>query len=302
MPKPSKRKGAETIKFVADPPVFEREERRFASLLVVQGAEADLGLHVVCDRPIVLGRDPDVELPLRDGSTSRRHCVVERVGAAGRYLLRDLGSTNGTHVNGAKVEGELMLDEGDKIFLGASVVRFSYADRVDVEYHAKLDEMVGTDALTGLMSRRRFDAEFAAAVEVSKAEAAPLAVLVMDMDGLKRINDTHGHTMGGFAISEAAALIRAEVEGTGETCRYGGDEFVSFLRGKDKTEAVALAQRICDAVAQHRFEKDAIVVDPTISIGVSALPEDGASAAELFKVADQALYRAKGAGRNQVKT
>jgi diguanylate cyclase (GGDEF)-like protein len=302
MPKPPKRKAAETIKFNADvvgsggPRVLHR----FASLTVVQGAEADLGLHVRCDRPITLGRDPDVELPLRDGSASRRHCRVERDADTGNYVLRDLGSTNGTQVNGLRVKDAVPLAEGDKVFLGASVVKFSYADDIDTEYQQKLEEMVATDALTGLMSRRRFDAAFDAAAEAARAEGSALSVLVMDMDGLKQINDTHGHDMGGFTISEVAQLIRAVLEGHGETCRYGGDEFVAFLPNHGRTEAMQLAERIRDGVATHVFEKGGVRVHPTISIGVAAAPNDGDEPHTLFRAADSALYRAKAAGKNQV--
>ncbi|MBI4508779.1 MAG: GGDEF domain-containing protein [Deltaproteobacteria bacterium] len=295
------RRSTETIRFNAEEVVdCARTARRFASLLVVQGAEVDLGTHVVCDRPVTMGRDVDVELPLRDGSISRRHCRVELDDETGRYLLRDLGSTNGTRVNGTRVREAVPLAEGDKIFLGTSVVKFSYADGFDVDYHARLESLVTTDALTGLLAKRRFDAEFSLEVQRSRDSKAPLAVLVMDIDGLKQINDTHGHEMGGFAITEVAHIIGSVMEGHGETCRFGGDEFISFLPGKDKGSALKLAEQIRDRVAQHLFEKGGVRVHPTISIGVASLPEDGEMTDELFRAADRALYRAKGAGKNQV--
>lgn len=302
MPKRTEqRRAAETIKFSSQHEVdFTRTARRFASLLVVQGAEADLGRHVVCDRPITLGRDPDVELSLRDGSISRRHCRIERDEETGRYLLSDCGSTNGTRVNGTRVVEPVPLAEGDKIFLGASVVRFSYADGFDVEYHAKLESLVSTDALTGLLSKRRFDVAFQEAVTRARLEGAPLSVLVMDMDGLKQINDTYGHEMGGHAIIEMAQILRSVLEGMGPICRFGGDEFISFLPHHDKASACQTAERICEEVRSHVFEKNGIRVHPTISIGVASLPDDGDTVEELFRRADAALYRAKGAGKNQV--
>jgi diguanylate cyclase (GGDEF)-like protein len=298
------RRPAETIRFAAEegPEYEKRASRRFAALLVVQGAEADLGSHVVCDKAITIGRDDEVELPLRDGSISRRHCVVDRDEEAGRYLLRDLGSTNGTRVNGARVSEPVPLAEGDKIFLGASVVKFSYVDGFDVDYQAKVEEWVATDALTGLLNLRRFEAAFHFAVQRARAEGGPLAVLVMDLDGLKLINDTHGHEMGGYTIMETARLIRTALEGKGETCRFGGDEFVSFLAGQDKPAAVNLAGTLVAAVKAHCFEKNGVILNPTLSVGVSAHPEDGETPEELFRAADRALYRAKAAGRNQVAT
>ncbi len=297
------RRPAETIKFSAeDIPDVERIARRFAALLVVQGAEMDLGTHVMCDRPVTMGRDPDVELPLRDGSISRRHCRVERDLESGRYVLHDLGSTNGTRVNGTRVSDRVPLAEGDKIFLGASVVKFGYADGFDVEYQAKLENLVNADALTGLLAKRKFDAAFQHEVLRARQAGAALSVLVMDMDGLKLINDTYGHDIGGFAITEVASLIRGVVHPHGETCRFGGDEFISYLPGHDKTTASALAERVRDAVATHLFDKDGVRVRPTISIGVATLPDDGDTPEDLFRTADKALYRAKAAGKNQVAT
>ncbi len=301
MPKKTRtRSAAETLRFQAETPSVPPLSRRFATLLVVQGAELDLGTHILCDRPITLGRDVDVELPLRDGSISRRHCRIERDEQSGRYVLTDLGSTNGTRVNGTRIHDSVPLQDGDKVFLGNTVVKFGFADGVDVQYHARLEEMVHTDALTGLLSKRRFDAAYQLAVQRAKNYGTPLAVLVMDMDGLKQINDSLGHEMGGFAITEVAGIIRSVVEGKGQTCRFGGDEFISFLPDHDKGMASQLAEEIRDRVARHRFEKDGQTCRPTISIGVAALPEDGDSSEELFRAADRALYRAKGAGKNQV--
>jgi diguanylate cyclase len=198
------------------------------------------------------------------------------------------------------VPASVPLAEGDKIFLGATVLKFSWADDYDVAFQEKLESIVKTDALTGLMAKRAFDAAFVKEVERAHETGGALSVLVMDMDGLKQINDTHGHEMGGFAITEAAGIIRDQVTGKGETTRFGGDEFMSILPGLDKVAGRAVAEKIRDAIANHVFEKDGLRVAPTISIGVSSLPEDGDAPEELFRSADRALYRAKAAGRNQV--
>ena len=94
--------------------------------------------------------------------------------------------------------------------------------------------------------------------------------------------------------------LRDQVTGKGETTRFGGDEFMSILPGMDKAAGRVVAEQIRDAVANHVFEKDGLRVAPTISIGVSSLPEDGDAPEQLFRSADRALYRAKAAGRNQV--
>jgi diguanylate cyclase (GGDEF)-like protein len=302
MPKNRKmpRKPAETVRvasFMPDQVVQSGEST--GSLLVVQGAEIDLGRHVMCDRPITIGRDERADLTLSDGSISRAHCMVER--ADGGYMLVDLGSTNGTTLNGERVEDRVALQPGDKIFIGASVIRFAYSDQLDHQFHSRLEEMVSIDPLTGMSSKRQYDATYRAMLERALAEDTALVVMVMDMDGLKLINDTYGHEMGGFVIAEVAGLIRAVLEEHGYLCRFGGDEFVGCFAGLEKTRAVALAEQVRDRVAHHTFVHNGARVEPTISIGVAHYPTDVADPNQLFSHADQAMYEAKRHGKNQVK-
>src|SRR5262249_42389356 len=121
------RRPAKTVRVQSDSRELQQVSERFAMLLVVQGAEVDLGTQVLCDEPVTIGRDADIELPLRDGSISRRHCRVTRADD-GSYLLSDLGSTNGTRLNGTRIKAPVALADGDKIFLGSTIVKFGYAD------------------------------------------------------------------------------------------------------------------------------------------------------------------------------
>jgi diguanylate cyclase (GGDEF)-like protein len=225
---------------------------------------------------------------------------VERDEESARYVLVDLGSTNGTAVNGTRIDDKVPLAEGDKIFLGASVVRFSYADALDLEFQSRVEDMVATDPLTGMANKRAYDAAYAAILERADADGAPVALLVMDLDGLKQINDTHGHDVGAYALVEVAQIVREVLEPLGEVCRFGGDEFVACLPGYDSFTACELAEELRDRVARHAFVKDGVWLRPTISIGVAAFPADADDGPSLFSAADSALYRAKRAGKNRV--
>lgn len=270
------------------------------SLVVLQGTEADIGAHRWLDRPITLGRDPLVELPLDDLRISRRHCQVlaeEEV-----YFLEDLHSTNGTRINDEPLKpgGKIRLKPNDCIYLGSCVVKFTVASELEVAYHARMDELVGTDDLTGLVVKRRFDAALERAFETALLQSVPITVMMLDMDGLKEINDTHGHPVGAFAISTVGKIIGEIVTPHGSACRLGGDEFAAFLRSQSKAVGVAFAESIRRWVHEHRFEKDGVVVKPTISIGVAGFPDDGDTSDLLLKRADEALYRAKRAGKDRV--
>ena len=122
----------------------------------------------------------------------------------------------------------------------------------------------------------------------------------MDMDGLKQVNDAHGHQMGGYTLTEVARIVREHLGNRGEACRFGGDEFVAYLPGVDRVAAAALAEGVRGAVEGHVFARDGVELHVTLSIGVAAYPDDGATPDALFRAADQALYRAKAAGKNRV--
>src|SRR5262245_45908732 len=279
-----------------------RAQRKQAALVVLQGSESEIGTHVMLDRSVTIGRDPKTELPLQDEGISRRHCRIFFDKEKNAFFIEDLRSTNGTLLNGKRLQATKRLEAGDRVFLGACVVKFTYSDALEVGYHAQMDVLVGTDDLTGLIAKRRFDAAYVRAVDEARRVRAPLAVMMLDLDGLKQINDTHGHPVGAHTIAEAGKLIGQVVSPHGAACRFGGDEFAAFLPGLGKRDGARVGESIRACVAGHRFEKDGVVVRPTISIGVSAYPEDGATAELLLRHADEALYRAKNSGRDRVRT
>jgi diguanylate cyclase (GGDEF)-like protein len=278
-----------------------RAQRKQAALVVLQGAESAIGTHVMIVKEVVIGRDPQCGLPLEDDGISRRHC---RVGpdADGGYFIEDLRSTNGTLLNGQPLAGRARLCAGDRIYMGACVVKFTDADALEVGYHEKMDQLVGTDDLTGLIAKRRFDANYSRAFDAARAAKQSLVVMMLDLDGLKQINDTHGHPVGAYTIAEVGKIIGTVVSPQGSACRFGGDEFAAFLAGRSKDDGVAVGEAIRKWVASHRFVKDGIVLRPTISIGVAAFPDDARTAELLLRRADEALYRAKNTGRDRVRT
>ncbi len=292
----------ETVKLSVDDVRQSIEEAlvKQAALVVLQGAESDLGTHLVLHRSVTIGRDPQAELPLADEGISRRHCrVVPGTDGTG-WMVEDLKSTNGTLLNGEPLKRKTQLRAGDRISLGDSIIKFTRADAAESDYHAQLDALVARDDLTGLWAKRRFDAAYGRALETARTTHEPLAILMIDLDGLKAINDAHGHPIGAYTISEVGRLIGDSVGTDGAACRFGGDEFVVFLPGQTRARAKRFAEAIRRRVEKHIFEKDGVVVHPTVSIGLSAFPEDGETADLLMRRADEALYRAKKAGRNRV--
>lgn len=268
------------------------------AFLTVIRSQVDLGVHSFVNGPVVLGRDPDCPFPLHDHGVSWAHARIS-ADEAGDYCIEDLSSTNGTKINGSQIVGPQKLSDGAKIFVGQTVLRFSLADEVDIDFHSEVETLVGTDPLTDLPSKRRFDKAFDFALNAARQRGESLGVLMMDMDGVKQINDTHGHLFGAHVIGETGRLIAAVIGSRGRACRFGGDEFSAFLPGLNLDQSLAIAEQIRVAVEKAGFEKDGIPLRPTISIGAATFPESTELLA-LVTAADAALYRAKGQGKNCV--
>lgn len=265
------------------------------ALIVLSGER--VGVRVSVQGNIVIGRDASAGLSLPDPGVSSHHAMVEDRG--GSWTLVDLKSTNGVTVNGEKVT-EVELRSGDKLRFGSTMVRFEVQDATDEAFSSIIAELVHIDDLTGLYLRRRFDAELATLVASSRNEGRAIGLLAMDMDGIKAINDKHGHLFGAYTISETGKLIGKIVEGRGFAARFGGDEFVAALHGCDLEKAAAVAEEIRTGIAQHPYSFEGVALRPGISIGVASFPNDGNDATELFKRADEALYLAKRTGKNRV--
>ena len=163
-------------------------------------------------------------------------------------------------------------------------------------------EMAITDALTGLHNRRYMESHLATLVEQAVGRGKPLALLVLDIDFFKSVNDSHGHDAGDDVLRDFATRVRKSIRGIDLACRLGGEEFVVIMPETDMAVAAAVAERIRRRVASEPFviEGGAKAIDVTASIGLASLagPDDGPAA--LLKRADQALYKAKRDGRNRV--
>ena len=269
-------------------------------LTVIRGADHDLGSYVVIDEKVSIGRGGAVDLLLQDDGVSRRHVSIDR-NEDGVYVLVDLGSTNGTCVGLEPVEAPVTLRDGDKIFLGDTVLRFALADDIDLGYQTEVAQIVGQDPLTGLESKRRFDDALSYGITTARHRESPLTLLMMDMDGVKGINDQHGHLFGAHVIGETGRILAHHLGRTGQACRFGGDEFCAFLPGQDRESARETAETMRAAVEHAGMRKDGIDLRPTLSIGIAVCPADATNATELLAQADAALYRAKAAGKNRVE-
>jgi diguanylate cyclase (GGDEF)-like protein len=169
----------------------------------------------------------------------------------------------------------------------------SAAEAYHFQSSAELDRLAHTDTLTGLHNRRFLDQELERHVELYKRYRHPFAVLMLDFDNLKWVNDTFGHAAGDSALKHLATLMRMNVRDVDIPGRFGGDEFLILMPEADKNAIQAVGRRIADSVTKTRFKLGRSFATLQVSFGASACPEDGVESEVLLQEADAGLYRAK---------
>ncbi len=165
-----------------------------------------------------------------------------------------------------------------------------------------LEQLAFTDGLTGLYNYRYFQERYNAEVRLAKRYQHPLAVMLIDLDGFKQINDQYGHLEGDYALVQLAEVLQQSLRNTELIARYGGDEFVVLLPSTNLQGALSAGVRLIQAVQQHEFRDTAgqYQLPIRISVGISAYPNSTDDPAQLLEIADSALEQAKQTGRNRV--
>jgi diguanylate cyclase (GGDEF)-like protein len=167
------------------------------------------------------------------------------------------------------------------------------------EAMVELAEIAATDRLTGAWNRRRLEEVATGEIERARRHGDALSLIMFDVDHFKGINDRSGHAVGDAVLEDLVAVVRTNVRASDSITRWGGEEFVVLTPATDLTGATRLAEKLRRCIAVHTFTKSHKV---TVSLGVSTLLPDDDSLAQLIARADEALYRAKGEGRNRTIT
>jgi diguanylate cyclase (GGDEF)-like protein len=177
------------------------------------------------------------------------------------------------------------------------VIAANYGDLRKFQRHAT------TDALTGLSNRHSMEETFPREVSRCKQDGQPVSLVMIDIDRFKSFNDRFGHIAGDRALSAVSNVLRMQFRPRDHLVRFGGDEFAVLLPGMGRQDALAVAERVRDSVSgSTTSSSDSLIQIPVeISMGVAELTEDG-TFESLLRAADDALYRAKRAGRNTVST
>jgi diguanylate cyclase (GGDEF)-like protein/PAS domain S-box-containing protein len=214
---------------------------------------------------------------------------VERHIDAGRELY-------GRHKLGHAFRVEIGLtpiDDDEGRYVIASVTDITSR----VENERRIEQLINFDALTGLPNRNLLHDRMGQAIRTAERTQAPLAMLFLDLDHFKNVNDTLGHSMGDELLVEVGQRLTASIRQSDTVARIGGDEFVLVLADADATNAEAVSKKLLECLARP-YQIGAHTLASTPSIGIALYPQDGTSFGVLYQHADAAMYMAKKDGRN----
>lgn len=268
-----------------------------ACLVLIYGGE--LGKKHNLDRAFMLiGRSSKCDVQVDQDAVSRNHCKIVNTGKS--FLLRDLGSTNGSIVNDELVN-ECHLKDGDRIKIGRTIFKFLTGDNIENAYHEEIYRLTTVDGLTQAFNKRY--ATEALEREIGRAQryGRPLSILLFDIDLFKQINDTFGHLAGDHVLRVLCETIRDNIRKEDILGRYGGEEFLLLFPEIDEQGSRIVADKLRRLIECTLFTYEDQRIPVTVSGGLATLTADITTAVDFIQLADTRLYEAKSAGRNCLK-
>jgi two-component system cell cycle response regulator len=263
-------------------------------LHVVRGPLVGQALPVP-DEGAVIGRGAEADLQLTDDGLSRVHARIESAGDALR--VSDLGSRNGTFVQGSRIRESVLVYPGELIQVGRCVLRVGLAGDVDGAAADGLYEAATRDVLTGLYNRQYFEDRLRVEFAFARRHRTELAVMVINIDGFDRLNETHGRTVCDAVLRGSGVKLMGSTRVEDVVARYGGDTFILLARNTGADGAQVLAQRLRTRLSQGDGSSRRPVA-VTVSVGIAVRSKDRpySTASVLVGAAFDAMRLAKGAG------
>jgi len=277
--------------------ISERPVGKEACLVVIYGSELGKKYNLNASS-LVVGRSSKCDIQIDQESISRNHSKIANTGKS--IIIRDLGSTNGTYVNDEPID-EYALRDGDLIKIGRTIFKFLTGGNIENAYHEEIYRLTTIDGLTQISNKRYFLETLEREIARSQRYRRALSLVMFDLDHFKKINDTYGHLAGDYVLKQLASAVKQKIRREDIFARYGGEEFAIVLPEIDREHALTFAEKIRQLVHDQEFRFESTAIEVTISMGVASADDDVRDMEALIKRADEHLYAAKAAGRNQVR-
>jgi diguanylate cyclase (GGDEF)-like protein len=278
----------------------EEDTAEYVTIRVIAGRDMLNFATLARGEQILIGRDDNCELRLQDRAVSKRHAIINSDNE-GKLTLIDLGSTNGSFVNGEQID-RADIQIGDHIDIGDVALRVLTSSQSEIKHLKRILnrlEAANRDALTGLLTRAFLDEELPKLLARCDDLDAEISCAFIDLDHFKPVNDTFGHQVGDEVLKNVARILMMHVRSGDHCIRYGGDELLIILPGAPEQRTVRIITRIQRAIVGHDWSRIASGLKISASFGVAGHYRHEAQHSWLNRV-DQAVYAAKSAGRNTV--
>ncbi len=276
--------------------VLFRDERGFSAFVLLDGELRQVGQGVECDRVVTSGRALGQAALARSLDEEHDPLLAGAMQGAVNLIVVPL-------VVDDEVVGALAVERAGRQRARVSIrtidmlVQFVAHAALALQaaaLEAEVKRLAETDGLTGLANRRVFESALSRELALATRRGEKCALVLIDIDHFKAINDTHGHQAGDEVLRQVGRALRANARETDVVARYGGEEFVAILPSSSRTDALCVTERFRQAIADMGGD-----LAVTVSAGIAMFPVDADDAAGVVSAADTALYQAKRAGRNR---
>ena len=267
-----------------------------AACLVLLYGYGELGKRHPLVEALTIGRGLTNDLTLDLDDVSRQHARFTPEGES--WAVEDLGSTNGTQVNGVEIKGRTPLHNGDLVKVGRAIFKYLSGGNIEALFHEEIYQLTVSDGLTKIPNKRYLMDFLDREIARASRYGSPLTAVMLDIDHFKKLNDSFGHLAGDEVLARLAGGISACMRREQLFARYGGEEFCLVLPELDPPQVEGLCEAARRAVEGSKFVFNEGTAHVTVSLGVAPF-EPGMSRAALLEAADAQLYHAKHRGRNQ---
>ena len=280
--------------------VLEQNLSDSAVISIISGPEKWIGRAWPLTKNQTLGRNAgSTDISISELSLSRKH--IHFIYKEDGIQVQDLNSTNGTFLNGQKLDAEktYLLKNNDILKIGDLVFKFMDKGNVEGLSALRMQDQIYTDSLCQIWNRLFMDIKAREMFVYAQQYTSPLSFIVFDIDFFKKINDQYSHLAGDFILFSIADVVKNLIRQTDVFCRMGGEEFGLILECRMES-AVQLAEKIRKKIENKSFQFKSDEIKITLSAGVSELKENDQNWKNLYERADSALYESKKQGRNQI--
>ncbi len=246
-----------------------------------------------------MGRSRNCDIFLDDQNISRRHARFA-IHSNGDTIVEDLDSTNGTLVNGKRIDAVRLCD-GDRICLGNVILRYSLKDDLEFVFQQEMFEKATKDPLTGAHNKAFFLDALQKEFNYHSRYEKPLSLLIFDLDNFKKINDIYGHVNGDIVLKSFSEQMLNCLRKEDLFARFGGEEFMALFRNTSKETAIRIGNKLLEVVRAMKFSTPTAEFQASVTIGVATFENENFESPQAMVMhADSKLYQGKDNGKDQV--